>query len=139
MRWQATGGWDLHLDRVEVASFLSPEIAQGIECFAGPSGSTTPCDRFEIGHTRSVHALTFGVRPGERVQVALRVPAGTVPSNAVLDERFSFGRSFSLNPPAASGWRGWGCCWWAVSACSGTPGAATSASSSGTPTRSRCS
>lgn len=108
VRWQITGGWDVPVDRVEMASFLSPKVAQSIECLAGPVGSTSQCARFEIGHTQAVQATTFGLGPGERVDVALRIPVGTVPSNAVVDEGFDLAYAFSLTPASGAGLAGVG-------------------------------
>ncbi|WP_344684268.1 DUF2207 domain-containing protein [Saccharopolyspora taberi] len=103
VRWQVSGGWDVPVDRVEVSKFLSPKVPQGIECLAGPVGSPDQCDRFEISHTQSVRALTFGLAPGERVDIRLYLPAGTVPANAVEEETFDFAHAFSLTPGTGAG------------------------------------
>ncbi|CAM00416.1 putative membrane protein DUF2207 [Saccharopolyspora erythraea NRRL 2338] len=108
VRWQVSGGWDVPVDRVEVSSFLAPKVPRGIECLAGEVGTTDQCDRFEIGHTQSVRALTFGLAPGERVDLLLKLPAGTVPANAVVEEGFSFAHAFSLTPATGAGLTGIG-------------------------------
>ena len=108
VRWQVSGGWDVPVDRVEVSSFLSPKVPLGIQCLAGVVGSEHQCDRFEISHTQSVRALTFGLAPGERVDILLNLPAGTVPANAVEEETFSFAHAFSLTPATGVGLAGVG-------------------------------
>ncbi|MGP4019170.1 DUF2207 domain-containing protein [Saccharopolyspora sp. 5N708] len=103
VQWQVSGGWSVPVDRVEVASLLSPKVPQDIMCLAGPAGSEKRCARFEITHTQAVHALTYGLRPGDRMDITFKIPAGTVPANAVTEEYFSLARAFSLTPATAAG------------------------------------
>ncbi|PKW14525.1 DUF2207 domain-containing protein [Saccharopolyspora spinosa] len=107
VRWQVSGGWNVPVDRVEV-SLLSPKVPQEIMCLAGPLGSADRCAQFEITHTQSMHALTYGLKPGDRMDIAFKVPAGTVPANAVTEEYFSLARAFSLTPATAAGLAGIG-------------------------------
>ncbi|MCI2417773.1 DUF2207 domain-containing protein [Saccharopolyspora sp. K220] len=103
VQWQVSGGWSVPVDRVEVASLLSPRVPQNIMCLAGPVGSADRCARFEITHTQAVHALTYGLEPGDRMDITFNIPAGTVPANAVTEEYFSLARAFSLTPATAAG------------------------------------
>ncbi|MBB5153360.1 DUF2207 family protein [Saccharopolyspora phatthalungensis] len=108
VQWQVSGGWSVPVDRVEVASLLSPKIPQDILCLAGPVGSEARCARFEVTHTQAVHALTYGLKPSDRVDITFKVPAGTVPANAVTEQHFSLARAFSLTPATAAGLAGIG-------------------------------
>ncbi|GAB3284865.1 DUF2207 domain-containing protein [Parasphingorhabdus pacifica] len=108
VRWQVTGGWDTTVGRVEMSSFLSPQLARSIECFAGETGSRSRCDSFEIGHTQSVRVTTRGLAPQDRVDVRLRLPVGAVPANAVVKERFDPADAFSLNAATGAGLAGIG-------------------------------
>lgn len=107
VRWQVSGGWNVPVDRVEV-SLLSPKVPQEIMCLAGPLGSADRCAQFEITHTQSMHALTYGLKPGDRMDIAFKVPAGTVPASAVTEEYFSLARAFSLTQATAAGLAGIG-------------------------------
>ncbi|MER7010891.1 DUF2207 domain-containing protein [Saccharopolyspora sp. NPDC000359] len=102
VRWQVTGGWDVPVDRVEV-SLLAPKVPQAIMCLAGPVGSTHRCDQYEISHTQEMRALTYGLEPGDRVDITFKLPAGTVPATAVTEEHFSLAKAFSLTPATGAG------------------------------------
>ncbi|MER6991721.1 DUF2207 domain-containing protein [Saccharopolyspora hirsuta] len=102
VRWQVSGGWDVPVDRVEV-SLLSPKVPQAIMCLAGPLGSEHRCDQFEISHTQEMRALTYGLEPGDRMDITFKLPAGTVPATAVTDEHFSPAKAFSLTPGTGAG------------------------------------
>lgn len=105
IRWQLSGGWDLPVDRVS-ASLLAPQVPQDITCLAGPVGGHERCDRFEIGRTRQVQVLQFGLAAGERMDLSMRVPAGAVPSNAVTERRFDPAYALSLTPATGAGLAG---------------------------------
>ncbi|WP_243789802.1 DUF2207 domain-containing protein [Saccharopolyspora gloriosae] len=107
IRWQLSGGWDLPVDRVS-ASLLAPQVPQDITCLAGPVGGQERCGRFEIGRTRQVHVLEFGLAAGERLDLSMRVPAGAVPSNAMTERRFDPAYAFSLTPAIGVGLAGMG-------------------------------
>ncbi|GAA4612943.1 DUF2207 domain-containing protein [Saccharopolyspora hordei] len=102
VRWQATGGWEVPVERVEV-SMLAPKVPQAILCLAGPIGSTDRCDEFEITHTQEMRAVTSGLAPGDRVDITFALPAGTVPATAMTEEYFSLAKAFSLTPGTGVG------------------------------------
>ncbi|GAA0538314.1 DUF2207 domain-containing protein [Saccharopolyspora thermophila] len=108
VRWQVSGGWNVPVDRVEITSLLSPQIPREIQCLAGPVGSTDRCARFELTHTQAVHALAYGLAPGERMDFTFRIPAGTVPANAVTEQHFGLARAFALTPVTGAGLAGIG-------------------------------
>ena len=107
VRWQVESGWDVPLDKVNV-SFIAPEVTQAITCLAGPVGSTTPCDDSQIGHTQSIRAAHFGLKPGDRMDLSIKLPAGAVPASARVEQTFSVARSFALTPASGGGLAGVG-------------------------------
>lgn len=107
VRWEVSGGWDLPVDRVQV-SFLAPKQATGISCMAGVQGTTAECDQGQINHTGAVRATQFGLKPGERMDLSVQLPAGTVAPNAQFAETFSVARAFSLSPVSGAGLAGVG-------------------------------
>ncbi|RKT83255.1 Predicted membrane protein [Saccharopolyspora antimicrobica] len=102
VRWQVSGGWNVPVGRVEV-SLLSPKVPQAIMCLAGPLGSEHRCDQFEISHTQEMRAMTYGLAPGDRMDITFQLPAGTVPATAVTEEYFSLAKAFSLTPGTGVG------------------------------------
>lgn len=108
VRWQVTGGWDVPVAEAEVSSFVTPAVPKAINCLAGPIGSDSQCDSFEIGHTQSVRAEKAGLRPGERVDLSVQLPAGTVPPNARIERNSGFFGAFALTPASGAGVTGVG-------------------------------
>ncbi|MDA3646240.1 DUF2207 domain-containing protein [Saccharopolyspora indica] len=102
VRWQVSGGWNVPVGRIEV-SLLSPKVPQAIMCLAGPLGSEHRCDQFEISHTQEMRAMTYGLAPGDRMDITFQLPAGTVPATAVTEEYFSLAKAFSLTPGTGVG------------------------------------
>jgi uncharacterized protein (TIGR04222 family) len=96
-RWTATGGWDSELDTVSV-TFVAPRPSSSVTCFAGPVGSSTSCTLSQITDTQLTSAREVGLAAGDRVDLAVGLPAGTVPADVVLEETFSLARAFRLTP-----------------------------------------
>ncbi|MCA1185521.1 DUF2207 domain-containing protein [Saccharopolyspora sp. 6T] len=107
VRWQFSGGWDVPVDRIS-ASLLAPQVPRDITCLAGPVGGDERCDRYEIGRAQQVQALQFGLAPGDRLVLSIRVPGGAVPSNAVVERPFDPAHAFSPHPGAIAGVAGVG-------------------------------
>lgn len=103
VRWQVTGGWSRPVQRATLSAFVTPQVPTSIDCLAGPVGSSSRCDLFEIGHTNSVRAESSDVPAGQRMDVAVTLPPGSVPANARFEESFSFGEAFSLTPASGAG------------------------------------
>ncbi|MBA8823006.1 hypothetical protein FHX42_000335 [Saccharopolyspora lacisalsi] len=102
VRWRVSGGWDVPVSKVET-SFIAPRLARSIDCSAGRVGTDTECDQFQIGQAGGTRAVHFDLQPGERMGLAVELPAGTVPPNARFDESFGFGSAFALTPASGSG------------------------------------
>ncbi|WP_410661495.1 DUF2207 domain-containing protein [Amycolatopsis sp. lyj-112] len=96
VRWQVASGWDGELSRVS-ASFSSPTREMPtVDCFAGPIGSDRQCSLSETDHSGVVRIEQDKLPAGERVDLAVQLPAGTVPANARFEQIASVGGAFAL-------------------------------------------
>lgn len=103
IRWRLAGGWDAPLDRV-TASFSAPVRATPTQdCFAGPVGSSVKCTLSEVDHTGIIRVEQDGVALGDRVDLAVSMPLGTVPSNARFVQTATVATAFSLTPTVGFG------------------------------------
>ena len=102
VRWQVAGGWDVRLSRV-TGSFIAPvREMSSVDCFAGTVGSDRQCTLAETDHTGVIRVEQDPLLQGERVDLVVRLPGGTVPSNA----RFAsagVGGAFALTTAAVLG------------------------------------
>jgi hypothetical protein len=97
VRWQAAGGWDTELDKVAV-TFSAPDSPTSVNCLAGPVGSSQPCTSADLADGKGVRAQEIKLGVGERVDVAIGLPAGVVPPNAVVVEQSGLAAAFALTP-----------------------------------------
>ncbi|HYD08502.1 MAG TPA: DUF2207 domain-containing protein [Acidimicrobiales bacterium] len=93
--WNIVGGrWDVPIARVTARVSLPDTVTQ-VACFAGPTGSTLPCETA----TSADDTATFShaaLSPGDSTTVVVGLPKGAVPEPApILDERFSIDRAFA--------------------------------------------
>lgn len=103
VRWQVAGGWDTELSLVS-ASFGAPvRETSTVDCFAGPVGSDRKCSLSEIDHSGVVRIEQDKLPAGERVDLAVLLPAGTVPSNARFEKIASVGGAFALTTLTGAG------------------------------------
>lgn len=101
--WDAIGlEWPVPIDAV-TARVVMPAAVTDVACFAGPEGSSLPCDSAEVdGEAVTFAQAGLGAFGGLTVVVA--IPKGAVPEpQPILDERWSFRRAFSLNPVTIGG------------------------------------
>jgi hypothetical protein len=96
VRWQVAGGWSADLARV-TASFTTPG-STSVDCFAGPTDSSQKCSLSEVDHSGIVRVEQDGLKAGERVDLAVQVPAGTVPANARFEQPATIANAFSSTP-----------------------------------------
>jgi hypothetical protein len=82
VRWQVAGGWDADLARLTASLRAPAPGAVSVDCFAGPSGSSQQCSLAEVGDTGAARVEQEGLRAGDRVELAVGLPAGTVPAGA---------------------------------------------------------
>jgi hypothetical protein len=97
-RWQVASGFDTPLAKL-TASFLapSPELSP-VDCFAGPVGSSQRCTLAELDHTGVVRLEQNDVRPGDRVDLLVGLPPGTVPATAKFADIGLLANAFALTP-----------------------------------------
>ncbi|HJP67134.1 MAG TPA: DUF2207 domain-containing protein [Actinomycetota bacterium] len=96
--WNAVGTyWDVPIDQVRVSASIPGPITQ-VACFAGPLGSSLPCDRAR-SRGQAAAFVQAGLGPQEGVTVVVGFPRGLVPAPApILKERWAFQRAFSATP-----------------------------------------
>lgn len=86
------------------ASFIAPvREASSADCFAGPVGSSQQCSLSEIDHSGIVRIKQDGLKAGDRVDLAVQMPLGTVPANARFEQAATAANAFSLTPLAGIG------------------------------------
>ncbi|WP_410639215.1 DUF2207 family protein [Amycolatopsis sp. lyj-346] len=98
-RWQVAGGFDTPLAKL-TASLLAPTPQLSpVDCLAGPVGSNQRCTLAELDHTGVVRLEQNDVRPGDRVDLLVGLPAGTTPANAKFAGIGLLANAFALTPP----------------------------------------
>ncbi|MFJ7219753.1 DUF2207 domain-containing protein [Amycolatopsis sp. NPDC098790] len=97
-RWQVASGFDTPLAKL-TASFLAPSPRLSpVDCFAGPIGSNQRCTLAELDHTGVVRLEQNDVRPGDRVDLLVGLPANTVPATAKFADVGLFATAFAFTP-----------------------------------------
>jgi uncharacterized membrane protein YgcG len=99
--WNAVGNrWDAPIDQASVRVSAPAGVIQAA-CFAGPPGSTAPCEQAVV--TDGVAQFSqSGLGPGEGLTVVVAIPKGVVTSpGPILRERWSMQRAFALTPISA--------------------------------------
>ena len=96
--WNATGNqWNVPIGRTAVHVSAPAQVTRAA-CYAGPTGSTRPCQQGGITHGVAAFTQT-GLGPDEGVTVAVAIPTGVVPvPRPVLAERWAFQRVFAATP-----------------------------------------
>lgn len=82
------------------AEVAIPAPMSHVDCEAGPPGSHAPCG-FVAGGTHEVPNPTFRDGPrgeGEVLTAQIGFPAGAVPANERIEQRWTLGRAFSVGP-----------------------------------------
>ncbi|WP_328606612.1 DUF2207 domain-containing protein [Amycolatopsis sp. NBC_00345] len=103
LRWQVTGGWDTDVARV-TAAFTPPVPGMSTaDCFAGSPGSARQCTFSEIGDHGVVRVEQDGLARGDRIDLAVRLPAGALPANARFVPVSTVAAAFVFGPVAAVG------------------------------------
>jgi uncharacterized membrane protein YgcG len=100
--WNAVGNqWDVPIDQATVQVSAPVDVTRAA-CFAGPLGSTAPCQYGGI--TSGVASFgQAGLGPNEGMTVVVAIPKGVVASaGPVLRERWSLQRAFAVTPVSAA-------------------------------------
>ncbi|KZB82435.1 DUF2207 family protein [Amycolatopsis regifaucium] len=103
--WQVAGGWDTGLELVR-AAFAAPAIPNAVTCHAGPEGSRVHCGTAQIGHSGLTRFSQQNLPAGQRMEISVELPGGTVPANARLEPSKTFAGAFVLTAPVGWAWGG---------------------------------
>lgn len=85
VRWQIASGWDTKV-RLLRASFIAPDQPESVVCLAGAFGSDSPCRSALTDSSQVLRVVQEGLPAGERVDLTVSLPAGTVGANARFDD-----------------------------------------------------
>ncbi|WET80672.1 DUF2207 domain-containing protein [Amycolatopsis sp. QT-25] len=103
--WQVAGGWDARLELVR-ASFAAPSVPNAVTCYAGPEASRAHCGAAQIAHSGLTRFSQQNLAAGQRMEISVELPAGTVPANARLEPSKTFAGAFVLTAPVGWAWGG---------------------------------
>ncbi|MCV2393728.1 DUF2207 domain-containing protein [Actinotalea sp. M2MS4P-6] len=93
--------WTVPLENVTVTLDAPGEITD-VACYAGPTGSATPCDDATSKGSQAAWRQSL-VSPGEQLSVVAAMPAGTVHTEPILQERWAPERAFALSAGSGLG------------------------------------
>ena len=102
VRWQVAGGWDVDV-RLLRASFVAPELPSEIVCLAGRRGSEQPCSSALTDHGQVLRVVQEDLPAGERVDLAVTLPAGTVGGAGDAEFDDVTASAFALTPVTGLG------------------------------------
>lgn len=85
VRWQVASGWDTKV-RLLRASFIAPALPEAVVCLAGAFGTDSPCGSALADSSQVLRVVQEGLPAGERVDLTVNLPAGTVGANARFDD-----------------------------------------------------
>lgn len=90
-------GWETHVSDISV-TVEAPGASEvlGAQCFAGVTGSSDSCGSAGTEGTTASFSQK-ALEPGEALSVATLYPAGTYPTEPVLEYRSDFRRTFIVN------------------------------------------
>lgn len=96
--WDAIGPeWGVPIAAAEVRVEL-PAAPTEVACFAGPAGSTLPCDRARPD-AGGASFIAGPLDPGSAFTVVVGIPVGAVAEPVpILEERWSAARAFAVTP-----------------------------------------
>lgn len=100
MNWNVIGsGWTVPLSRLSL-TLTGPAAAHDAVCFAGPTGSTTPCTSVVVAGT-GAHFTQDALTVGDQWTAVTGWPGGTFRTAPILGPRFS--ATAPLNPAGVGG------------------------------------
>jgi hypothetical protein len=101
VRWQVASGWDTKV-RLLRASFIAPAQPEAVVCLAGAFGTDSPCGSALADSSQVLRVVQEGLPAGERVDLTVNLPAGTVGANARFDDIGTAG-AFALTTASGVG------------------------------------
>jgi hypothetical protein len=102
VRWQVAGGWDVTV-RLVRASFVAPDLPSEIVCLAGRRGSEQPCSSALTDHGQVLRVVQEDLPAGERVDLAVSLPAGTVGGDGDAEFDETSASAFAFTPVSGIG------------------------------------
>lgn len=100
LNWNVIGsGWTVPLSRLSL-TLTGPAAAHDAVCFAGPTGSTTPCTSVAVAGT-GAHFTQDALAVGDQWTAVTGWPGGTFRTAPILGPRFS--ATAPLNPAGVGG------------------------------------
>lgn len=97
VRWQLAAGWDAKVGLLS-ASFIAPEIPTEVRCLGGSFGTDTPCEEALLEPNGVTRINLQNLNAGDRVDLAVGLPSGTVPANARFAEPVTVASAFAITP-----------------------------------------
>ncbi len=85
VRWQLASGWDTKV-RFLRASFVAPNQPESIVCLAGAFGTDSKCRSALTDSGQILRVVQEGLPVGERIDLTVNLPEGTVGANARFDD-----------------------------------------------------
>jgi hypothetical protein len=101
MRWQVASGWDTKV-RLLRASFIAPGTPDSVVCLAGAFGTDSPCRSALTDSGQVLRVVQEGLPAGDRVDLTVNLPAGTVGANAEFDD-IGTANAFALTTASSVG------------------------------------
>jgi hypothetical protein len=101
VRWQVASGWDTKV-RLLRASFIAPNQPESVVCLAGAFGTDSPCRSALTDSSQVLRVVQEGLPAGERVDLTVNLPAGTVGANAAFDD-IATTSAFALTAASGAG------------------------------------
>ncbi len=97
--WNAIGTeWTVPIANPSV-TVTTPVATNGVACFAGPQGSSSPCAVAGAAGSTTTDFSNPDLSPEEGLTVVISLPKGAVTATGpILDERWTPQRAFSLTP-----------------------------------------
>jgi hypothetical protein len=101
VRWQVASGWDKQV-RLLRASFIAPDRPESVVCLAGAVGSDSKCRSALADSSQVLRVVQEALPAGQRVDLTVNLPAGTVGANASFDD-IAAANAFALTPASSAG------------------------------------
>jgi hypothetical protein len=101
VRWQVASGWDTKV-RLLRASFIAPDQPEAVVCLAGAAGSDSPCRSAITDSSQVLRVVQESLPVGDRVDLTVTLPAGTVGANARFDD-IAAANAFALTTASGVG------------------------------------
>ncbi|ONI77252.1 hypothetical protein ALI144C_34885 [Actinosynnema sp. ALI-1.44] len=95
VRWQLAAGWDRRIGLLR-GTFIAPQMAISVRCNGGPYGTEEPCDHAKTDNGGVTRVDMQNLNAGDRVDLAVGLPAGTVPANAKFADATTAAGPFAL-------------------------------------------